>query len=154
MSRQLRRTITPAVNPHKKPAVKYRRVLCFLRRAIADAVWPHTAAVAATATNRRINCGTIVTSGPFVNAGRSGDPITAGAIRGSSGSIRDQSEDELLDRQPRDDQPCRGLGPLSPVPAPLGQNRIDNGPHDRVCRRCGGGLVHGTCKQSHANTVQ
>jgi hypothetical protein len=59
MSRQLRRTITPAVNPHKKPTVKYRRARCFLLRAIADAVYPHTAAVAATATNREINCGTM-----------------------------------------------------------------------------------------------
>ncbi|MBY0286324.1 MAG: hypothetical protein K2X52_04160 [Mycobacteriaceae bacterium] len=59
MSRQLRRTITPAVNPHKKPTVKYRRARCFFRRAIADAVWPHTAAMAAIATNRKMTCGTM-----------------------------------------------------------------------------------------------
>jgi transposase len=59
MSRQLRRTITPAVNPHKKPTVRYRRALCFFRRAIADAVWPQMAAMAATATNRKIACGTM-----------------------------------------------------------------------------------------------
>jgi hypothetical protein len=58
ISRRLRRTTAPVVNPQRKPTTKDRRARRFLRRAILDATEPHSAAMTATATSSEMNSGT------------------------------------------------------------------------------------------------
>ena len=55
MSRHLRRTTTPAVNPQKRPTRNTPRVRRLFRRATAEAMYPHSAAATPTARRRTTN---------------------------------------------------------------------------------------------------